>query len=446
VANQRHRQRSVLRSPELIPNPERLDTGIRPRRIYVNTKPTALAVVGALCLVSTSALADQITIDQALARASQRPSVRLAALDVDIARANARGAALPLANPELTIVGGPQLGGNSLAFEVQIGLAQTFERGGKRSARTRVADADAHTTDMVRGRELLAARVEVWRAFEQALVARDRVATRREVEQLATALATAMQQTARAGGTTTLRVNVLVADAGRARQERLAAESELATALAHLSTAIGARPGEILDPAGALDDLRATPPSVEDVVAITLRAHPEVAIGDAELAAARARIDSADARGAVDVTLGLGYAYAPDPDGAHAILGTIAIPLAVRNRNQGERAVARIGVHRAEVERQYERDELERRVRLAYENYRRAREAVAGFDSTVTDRLNENLKAAQEAFTKGGLDFVELTTTQRELIAGRVAFLAARATAIDAWAELAQASGSEVRP
>lgn len=136
----------------------------------------------------------------------------------------------------------------------------------------------------------------------------------------------------------------------------------------------------------------------------------------------------------------------PDPDGAHAVVGTVSVPLPIGNRNQGERAAARIGVKRAEVERAYERVELERAVLLAVENYRRASAAVAGFDRGVTERLNENLAAAQDGFAKGGLDFVELTTTQRDLIASRVAFLDARLALVDAWAELVLAAAIEVNP
>ena len=122
------------------------------------------------------------------------------------------------------------------------------------------------------------------------------------------------------------------------------------------------------------------------------------------------------------------------------------MPLAVRNRNEGERAAARVAAKRAQVERSYERVEIERAVRLAIDNYERARAAIAGFDREVTDRLDENLAAAQDAFSKGGLDFVELTTTQRDLISSRIAFLDARLALVEAWAALALATTMEVRP
>ena len=406
---------------------------------------TALAVVGTLGL-ATPTRAEPITIDQALERATHRPSIELTTFDVDEARANADGAALPRYNPEISGSAGPQFGSGTLSLQIQLGLSQTIERGGKRSARIQVAESRTRGAEIARRGELLHARVETWRVFERAIVMNDRLATRREVEKLALALAAAMQKSAQAGGTTKLRVNVLVAEAGRATQERVTAEADYATVRAALATAVGAGPSEQVDPIGPVVEPPSLPGNTSEMVARALREHPEVAAADNEVAAAGARIADADARGVPDLTLGLGYAYAPDPDGAHAVLGSVSMPLAVRNRNEGERAAARVAAKRAQVERSYERVEIERAVRLAIDNYERARAAIAGFDREVTDRLDENLAAAQDAFSKGGLDFVELTTTQRDLISSRIAFLDARLALVEAWAALALATTMEVRP
>lgn len=406
---------------------------------------TALAVVGTLGL-ATSVRAEPITIDQALERAAHRPSVEISTMFLDEARATARGAALPLYNPEVSGSAGPQFGAGTPSLQVQLGLSQTIERGGKRSARTQVAEAGTRGAEIARAVELLQARVEAWRAFERVIVMQDRLATRREVERLALALAAAMQNSVAAGGTTKLRVNVVVAEAGRATQERVTAEAAYAGAKAALAAAIGAAPNEQLEPRGPAADLPALPGKPDELVARALRDHPQIAASDNQLVAARARIADADARGTQDVTLGLGYAYAPDPDGAHAVIASLSLPLAYRNRNQGERAAARIGAKRVEVARSYQRVEVERAVRLAVENYQRARAAVAGFDREVTERLDDNLAAAQDAFAKGGLDFVELTTTQRDLIASRIAYLDARLALIDAWSVLALMTTMEVRP
>ncbi len=405
---------------------------------------TALAVVGTLGL-ATSSRAEPITLDQSLERATRRPSIELTKLDVDAARARARGAALPLYNPEVSAGAGPQFGAGSIQLQLQLGLAQTFELGGKRAARSQVADAQIHGAELASRVEVLRSRVETWRAFERALVVRDRLATRREVELLALALADAMRKAGRAGGTTKMRVNVVIAEAGRATQERIEVEAEYATARAELADAVGAAASEQLEPIGTLVDAPPLAGNPEDLVATALRDHPIVVASVNSEAVAYARIVDADARGRADITVGLGYAYSPDPDGSHAVVGTISMPLTIRNHNQGEREAARIVAKRVEVERTYVRVEVERSIRLAIANYQRARDAVAGFDREVTEKLDENLAAAQDAFSKGGVDFVELTTTQRDLIASRSAFLDARIALVDAWADLALATSLAVK-
>ncbi len=414
----------------------------------MNTTTMAFAtVVGTvLCLDPAALHADTITMKEALDRAARRPSVLLARLDLDEARANVRGANLPAHNPELTVAAGPQFGTSTLVPDLQIGLSQIIERGGKRSARVDVAEADAHAVDSAGSAERFAARIEAWRAFERTLVLRERVETQRQVEQLATALATALQRAAQAGGATKLRVNVVLAEAGRATQTRIAAEAEYATAIVGLATAIGAGPNDALEPIGQIGELPSLPTSVDDLVARALRSNPKLALGAAQAVAVRARIDVADSLGVSDVRLGVGYAYSPSPDGSHAIVASLSVPLAVRNRNEGERAAARIRARHADDEQLRARVEVERQVRLAFDNYRRAREAVAAFDRGVGDQLSQNLSSAQEAFTKGGMDFVELTVTQRDLVDARLAHLEATATAIDAWAELAFETTIEVAP
>ena len=318
---------------------------------------------------------------------------------------------------------------------------------GKRSARIDVADAQTRGSEIAKRGELLRARAETWRAFERALVVRDRLETRREVEKLATALVAAMQKTAQAGGTTKLRVNVVVAEAGRATQERIAAEAEYAAARAALATAIGAGPNEQLDPAGTVAELPALAVNADELVARALREHP----GDRDRRQPGERREGADRRRATRAARRMSRSASATrtpriPTDRTPCSGSISIPLAVRNRNQGERAAARIGAKRAEVERSYARVEVERAVRLAGDNYKRARDAVAGFDRAVMEKLDENLAAAQDAFATGGLDFVELTTTQRDLIASRISFLDARLALVNAWADLALATTIEVKP
>ena len=250
----------------------------------------AFAVVAGNLMLPTTTRADTITLQVALDRASRRPSIEIAELDVDAARAVARGATVPLYNPELSAGAGPQFGAGSPEVQIQVALSQTIERGGKREARTQLADAQVRGAAITKSGELLRARIEAWQAFEHALIMRDRLETRREVERLALALVESMQKAAQAGGSTRLRVNLVVADAGRATQERIAAETAYGTALAQLATAIGAGPKEQLDPVGAVPELASLSQTPDELVTLALRGNPDVLAAQSSSLVARARV------------------------------------------------------------------------------------------------------------------------------------------------------------
>ncbi|HVV81910.1 MAG TPA: TolC family protein, partial [Kofleriaceae bacterium] len=314
-------------------------------RMFV--RAVAMALVG---LTVTVAHADTITLDEALRRAAERPTVAMADAEVDAARAEASGARRPLYNPELGLSVGPARGGGSFLLSGDVSLVQTIERGGKRAARVDAADARTRVASAQRQLEAATARLEARRAFELAQVWLERVEVAREAERVAAEVADATAQTLAHGKGTQLEVNLARAELGRTKHDRLDAESAYETALAALATAIGARASERVEPAGDLALSDALPWSEDDFVALAQRNRPELAGVRAELDLARAETRATDAEAAADVTLGIDYGFSQDPDiDTHSILFSASFPLLVRNRNQGARAASRVRARRAEI-------------------------------------------------------------------------------------------------
>lgn len=403
------------------------------------------AVFGAVLACGiTAAHADSITFDQAVARAARRPSVAIAGTDVDAARGEAAGARRPLYNPEVGVAVGPRFGGGKTLLEAQVTVAQTIELGGKREARRAAAAARVTAADAELTRAAYEARVEVWRAFHRALVARTRVEGTRATEELATQLVAASSDRQVLGAGTQLQINLANLEVGRARHDRFDAENAYEAALAELATAVGAGANERLEPTGELPVLPDATVDEEALVARALADRPDLAAARAEAAAARADLRLADALATPDVTTSISYGFEQDVDtDFHAILGGISISLPVRNRNQGGRAAARARSHRAELERDRRITEAEREVRTAVRAYVRARDAVLGFDREVNARLNENLDLARQSFEAGKIDYFELTVVRRELVSNQLAYLDAVNEAIDAWAAVQRAAGKE---
>lgn len=169
-----------------------------------------------------------------------------------------------------------------------------------------------------------------------------------------------------------------------------------------------------------------------------------IATAQIDLAASEQRVADADA--VPDFTIGLGYSYQATPDIQHGVFARLSIPMAFRNHNERARAMARSESRKATVVRGLVANDLARRTQVARRNVGFADAAVAAFDGTITSKLTENLALAQAAFTRGAIDFVELTLTQRDLIAARLAYLDAHVLRVHAWAELLDATGTEVQP
>lgn len=392
-----------------------------------------------LSLIGGLAHAESITLDEALRRASTRPSVAMATAERDAARANT--ADLPLYNPTLELSAGPRWASGTTLAGGSIGVGQTIELGGKRAARRDAAAARAKVATGALVGAKLAARIEAWRAFQLAVVARMRVAAAIESEQTAAEVVGAIQQAQALGGETQLRLNLAVADLGKAKHDRIDGENEYATTLADLGSAVGAPAAAQLEP-DVTSPALPRPVDEARVVAAALAQRPELAQAQAEIEAARAEIRVADAAAVPDVTLGLTYGYEPDPDlKVHTLVVSAAIALPVRTRNQAQRAASRALAQRADLEAGWLRVEVERTVRTAAQRYTRALAAVEAFDREVSDKLHDNLQLAADSYRAGKIDFYAFSLARRDLFANRLGYLDAAGEAIEAWAALARASG-----
>lgn len=402
-------------------------------------------VAGALVgLTAAIAHADTITLDEALRRAVARPTVAMAAAETEAARGEALGARRPAYNPELGVAIGPARGGGVTLFDVEVALSQTLERGGKRAARVGAAEAAVRLATAQQDLETTLAKLEAWRAFELALVERDRVAAARDAEQVAIDVARATEQTRALGKGTQLEVNLTTAEVGRSTHDRIDAENAYEATIAALAQAIGADAQERVEPQGDLPAPAELPWTEDAFVELALRHRPELVAAQAALDAASAEVRVADGGAVSDVTVGISYGFAQDPDiNTHSLLLSASMALPIRNRNQGARAAARSLVRRAQLDDARVRAEVEREARLAYGTYARARAGVLGFDLEVIGKLHDNLELAEQSFQSGKLDYFAFSQVRRDLIASQRDYLHAVQEAVEARYGVLRAAGED---
>lgn len=408
----------------------------------------ALAALFTALVLAAPAVAQQISLEEALRRAmEQHPDLRVAEAELKAAEGEVRVAGTHPFNPEVSGSGGreenPGRPGTGSIYELS--LDQTLELG-KRGARKAAAEARLAAAraraDQVRVGVLAAAR----RAYLLALAAGDRLATVREAEAVAGELREFAAERLRLGAGTQLESNVAAAAAGRARSDRLAAERRRRLALSELATAVGAPAGELPEPVGAFPPLSPPPGTLDEFVQRALAARPDLRAIRQERLAAASDLTLAKRLWIPDPTFGVrwGRANHPPLEGSpqeNTFLFGLTLPLPLFNRNQGGVAVAQALDSRSSVIEQAQQRNVEREARAAYDAYRIAHEAALGFDRDVIDRIHENLELARESLRAGKISLLEFNVVRRDLVDTRLGYLDALADLVEARSALELAAG-----
>ena len=386
-----------------------------------------------------------ITLDQALAAVDDTPLVQAAGASVEEAEGALDQADTRAYNPYLSLAAGPSFGADDTAYDLEVGLGQVLELGGKRGKRARVAAAERDAAAEALAATRAFQHAEVWRAFHLALVAQERMAVAAEDEEAARELSEAAAERQRLGAATRTEINVAAAAQGRATAARKAAERDLVLARADLAAVIGTTAD--LEPSGELPVFAEAPADEDALVAAALSARRDLAAIERTRDARGADVALADALATPDLELSVSWSRSAIEDIDSVFLG-VRVDLPLWNRNLGGRRAARGAHKRASIEADAARQQVERDVRSAVRRYRAAVEAIAAFDRDVIGSLAENLKLAREAQAAGKLDLIELNTVRRELVESQRIYLDSLAEAIEARAalELVTAGSVEASP
>lgn len=404
----------------------------------------AWAALMALLGASSGARAQTpgITLAEALGRAAQlNPDLRIAEADAAAARALARAARAWIYNPEVSAGLGRLQNSDTSRVSRDIGVGQRFELGGKRGARIEAADLRSAAAEarLRRAGEDVSGRVK--RAFLLAQIARMRVATAIEAEQVAVQLREAAGERLRLGAGTQLEVNVAAASASRERWARLRAERDYASAVVLLSAEAGLPAAERPEPLGELVLLAAETRSEAALITLALERRADLRAAGLERDAGAASLRLARRLAVPDPAFGASTGR----DENRFFTFGVSLPLPLFNRGQTERADAAGVLERARITEQAGRQQVEREVQDAYQAYTRALEAQASFDRDAVERMSENLQLAEESFRAGKIGLLVFSTVRRDLVEARLAYLDALAELVEQRIALGLAIG-EVPP
>ena len=408
----------------------------------------AQAAVPAAAAVAPVAIesAASITLSRALRAARDNPDVQLARGALEAARGDvvaadrAPNAVLSLKSSSIDLQNG--IGpGNLLTrkrIDKGVGVDWTWERGDKRTLRTRVAQrgvaaaqADLDDTEL---QQLLGAAS----AWVDLAAAEDRLLEVRAIERSAMQLADAARRRLQAGDLSqqdTLRAEI---EARRAQAESLNAQLEVQRAALALAALIGGQPLAGVVPVS----LRAAAPWRAPVTAAAGAASDEGAI-DALLAqradiraaqervdAARAALDAAQALRKADVTWGVSFDHYP---GTSTRLLELRMQVPIQSPSLGGYDY-RGEIMRAMAQQQQAQSALDRLrltarselMRLQQERQATA-QRVQQFEQDILPRARRVADSAELAYSKGALSLTDLLDARRTLRATLLDAVAAHA-------------------
>jgi cobalt-zinc-cadmium efflux system outer membrane protein len=354
-----------------------------------------------------------LTIDRVVASYIER-NVELQAARYRLERTRADQIAAKLRpNPSVSFtaenlrITGPLIAGG--LYEIGAAYSDTFELGGKRAARIRVADATVSAAEARFADAMRQGIAEVKRLFLQAVLARRSIEVAKENQQTFQGLVQLNLTRFQEGA-------IPEADLIKVRLERIKFDSAVRQAELSLKQAM-IRLAENLEDTSVTKqdvaaefDLRLFRPGVETLRQTALRERPDVQAAEREVEASRERIVLEQARSHSDITPFIGYKRLADDN---TIMAGISIPLKTRDKNQAGIARAEADQKAAEALLEVARSHTIAEVDAAYEAFDTAREQVQIFRDELLNQADESRTIALAAYEEGATPLLAVLEAQR---------------------------------
>ena len=361
-----------------------------------------------------------LTLHDVMEMARKRaPAILAARARIEEARGRLKGASILLQqNPEIETEAGPRTSDRGRFADIDVGISQGFELGGRRKAR--IAGTQAGVDREIASSEEATRRLlrEVAASFLRALASQERMQLLAETEQIAAEFLRIAERRYQAGDIPVLEVNLARTSAARARSELRVAGADFASAIGELRVLLGMALGQ---PFSLRGDLRDRPSY--DLDALLTRAQAE----RPDLRALAAELREAEA----DVRLGEGFKW-PDlgistryqrEEGANVFQGGLKITLPVFSRGQELRSTGNARAARIRLELAALSGVIQNEIKTALDVYELRSDAANELEKDALPSLAENETLARRGYEEGELGLVELLLVRREIFGMRLAYI-----------------------
>ena len=358
-----------------------------------------------------------LTLAQALdAALENNPELAASRYELNAAQARIVRAGTRI-NPELRLelenfAGSGDAGGVGV-LESTLAFSQVIELGGKRALRRSMAAADADLVTLDLSAQQLDLLADVTRKYIDVVAAQERARFAQENASL-------HQKTLDAISIRVQAARSALAERSRARIALIRAQIEQRQAALALETARGALSlcwGRV-EPqfSSATADLFSFEPlETFESLAAEIERNPDIArfATDARLRDAELRLAQAQSRPSVTFSVGVRNFR---QTGDNAVVAGFSMPLAVHDRNQGGIREARIRRAQSEAQFAASRTRLMGTLFSLYRATSAARERAEALRADALPQARDALAQTQSGYERGRFSFLELLTSQQDLL------------------------------
>jgi cobalt-zinc-cadmium efflux system outer membrane protein len=355
-----------------------------------------------------------VTLEDALAHAL-RSNPDLAASSWEVRAAEARVVQAGLRpNPEVGVEVEEFAGtGDRREFDTAVikpMLSQRLEMGGKRSKRTRVAALEKDLAGWDYESKRLDVVTEVRKAFVAVLGAQERLALTEDMVRLSEEIHQAVSKRVEAGRVSSLEATKAGVTLATSRIQHEHARRDLNVARRRLAETWGSDVTAFDAVEGRLDDVFEVPP-LETLVA-RISQSPEVARWGTAAERNRAVVEMEKAGRIPDLTLSGGIQHFNETED-HAYIVEVSMPFPLFDRNQGAVRETEHRLARGREERRAAEVEIRVALASAYEDLAAAEAEASSLRDVVLPAAREALNAAEEAYERGKLGYLDVLDAQR---------------------------------
>ena len=371
----------------------------------------------------------EIGLDEAISKTlAESPVLRVSGHTIAVQQGRVQQAGLA-PNPELDLLVENFAGSGTYSgfdgAETTLSIAWVVERG-KRERRVEAAEAGLDLLSATTEIERLDAAAATARIFLDCLANQERLVLAGEETKLAETALQKVRERVDAGAAPEAERSRAQATLIRAALHQSDLRQELATSYRRLAAQWGALQPSFERVAGKVQSR----PVPEDFAALVARleTNPDLARYLSEQRLREAELRLAEARARQDWRAAAGLRRFEEGSD-FAVIASLSIPLAIRDRNEGGIAEARARLDQAESERQATRIRLESHLLLLHQDLTRSLERADVLDTELLPQVERALADTERAYGVGRYAYSELRLAQAEVLMVRMQLLDARVEA-----------------